>query len=335
MKSRWPILVAFLAIFVAVSCNLPFSLPSNQPTAPAQPTTEQKLTPLATEVQGTLGPATFPTFPPTFTPPPLLITQAPTTDPTKRIATGLAQSTVTVEVENKGKFSESRIVVLEDIKGNTKLLTRVDKALAGLGLTGPNVINYYDATGDFYKAIKSGKPWDLIIVAAENRTSYRLGIWDAVKAHADKNTAIIIENWYQNELIKSNIDPLFEKCGIRVEAKWTRHDGFDPLNYALLALEPEHPIFNTPNKVRMPMPVNAFWKGTVGDLLTTTQGSEAQILSGLRPSQPDRYGLVASCLDGRMIYQSFSTHDYPKDETIKLWQNYIVYTLNNHYKNNY
>jgi hypothetical protein len=36
-------------------------------------------------------------------------------------------------------------------------------------------------------------------------------------------------------------------------------------------------------------------------------------------------------MDGRVIWQSFSTHDYAADDTLALWQNYIVYTLKNRF----
>jgi hypothetical protein len=36
-------------------------------------------------------------------------------------------------------------------------------------------------------------------------------------------------------------------------------------------------------------------------------------------------------MDGRVILQTFSSHDYPTNDMVALWQNYIVYTLTNHF----
>ncbi|HTP02521.1 MAG TPA: hypothetical protein VMJ64_14195 [Anaerolineales bacterium] len=41
--------------------------------------------------------------------------------------------------------------------------------------------------------------------------------------------------------------------------------------------------------------------------------------------------MLASCYDGRVILQTFSDHDYRQEEIIALWQNYIHYTLKNHF----
>jgi len=43
------------------------------------------------------------------------------------------------------------------------------------------------------------------------------------------------------------------------------------------------------------------------------------------------YGLIAECLDGRVVWQTVSTHDYKDQEMISLWQNYIYNTLQARY----
>jgi len=41
--------------------------------------------------------------------------------------------------------------------------------------------------------------------------------------------------------------------------------------------------------------------------------------------------VLATCFEGRVIIQTFSDHDYHQADIIPLWQNYIHYTLKNHF----
>ena len=59
---------------------------------------------------------------------------------------------------------------------------------------------------------------------------------------------------------------------------------------------------------------------------------DAELLAGLYQSHKSDYGVLAACIEGRVIFQTFSTHDYRQDQTVPLWQNMITYTLSNHFK---
>jgi hypothetical protein len=61
-------------------------------------------------------------------------------------------------------------------------------------------------------------------------------------------------------------------------------------------------------------------------------GSTAQILASRTLDQTGADGLITSCMEGRVILQTFDSHDYPTDNMIALWENYIIYTLTNHFK---
>jgi len=79
------------------------------------------------------------------------------------------------------------------------------------------------------------------------------------------------------------------------------------------------------------IPQNVMWNGDVGDLVKLNPGSSAVLLAGTQPKEYASYGLMAECLDGRMLWQTFSTHDYKTQDMINLWTNYIVYTLKARY----
>jgi len=42
--------------------------------------------------------------------------------------------------------------------------------------------------------------------------------------------------------------------------------------------------------------------------------------------------LLTECLDGRLVWQTFSTHDYKDQDMISLWQNYIYNALQARYE---
>jgi hypothetical protein len=56
----------------------------------------------------------------------------------------------------------------------------------------------------------------------------------------------------------------------------------------------------------------------------------ADMLAGLSAKKSDE-GVLATCYDGRVIIQTFSDHDYDEADILPLWQNYIHYTLKNHF----
>jgi hypothetical protein len=94
-------------------------------------------------------------------------------------------------------------------------------------------------------------------------------------------------------------------------------------------------VFNTPNRVtRFGASLSdptLVWYGDIGDFVKLRGGSTAKILASHASGQDMSYGLITSCMDGRVILQTFSSHDYPTNDVVALWQNYIVYTLTNHF----
>jgi len=52
---------------------------------------------------------------------------------------------------------------------------------------------------------------------------------------------------------------------------------------------------------------------------------------GIDPSKPNSRAVLTSCLGGRLVLQTFDTHEYSREDMLKLWQNYVYYTLTNHF----
>jgi hypothetical protein len=60
-------------------------------------------------------------------------------------------------------------------------------------------------------------------------------------------------------------------------------------------------------------------------------GGDAKLLAGISPREKNQFGVLSTCLEGRMVLQTFDSHDYRQSQVIPLWQNYIYYTLKNHF----
>jgi hypothetical protein len=61
-------------------------------------------------------------------------------------------------------------------------------------------------------------------------------------------------------------------------------------------------------------------------------GGDAKLIFGLHAGNTSTSGTVATCLNGRMVVQTFSNHDYHQKDVIALWQNYITWVLTNRFK---
>lgn len=231
------------------------------------------------------------------------------------------------------KIRSAKILVYDDARGSKVILPRINKALEGLGLTGTNVVNFNDESGNFLRRLQDGSTWDLVILGDEDRNPTRFGIWDTLKEHVDRKTALIVETWYLNQISDSQITPMMKECGFEIQDNWVRiEDGFNPVRYALYPLKTDHPVFTTPNAVPLPLRLNWVWFGDVGDIYRLSPNSKAELLMGLYPIEKNRWGTLVSCYEGRVIFQGFATHDYSPEVTNKLWQNYIVNTLMAHFK---
>ncbi|MFN2304112.1 MAG: hypothetical protein ACK2TV_10310 [Anaerolineales bacterium] len=206
----------------------------------------------------------------------------------------------------------------------------VEKAIDGLGL-GRNTMDVRDAMGNFLANMNSGTNWDLIIVAAESRNSISGEFFDVIADQMDRGTSFIIEIWYIDEIASGRIQPVMQRCGIAFHQDWWRRPNDNLNEYLVYLLEPSDPMFSEPNTISMLIPYDIMWIDDVGDMVKLNAGSDAVLLAGALPKEHNAYGLLAECLDGRMVWQTFSTHDYKTQDMINLWQNYIYNTLRARY----
>lgn len=222
----------------------------------------------------------------------------------------------------------ANILVYEDMKGNFAFLPRVDQALDALGLRGANVVRVGDAQGNFLRELNTGRGWDLVIVAGESRQAPTGEFWDVIgELVIQDDVALIAEVWDMDSYYIGKISPLLSRCGITLFRDWERNPmAFDIYDYSIYWLEPQHPVFTQPNVVEPLLVTSLTWDWDVGDLIKL-KGGDAEIIAGTQKKEYSSYGLITTCMEGRVLWQTFSTHDYGADDTIALWQNYIEYTL--------
>lgn len=324
--------VVILLILMSMACNMPGTseqaakekslletqaamsvqqtvMAMSQQTEAAQPQQEQPQQPAQEQPQAQPTFTPYPTYTtaPQATAAPPQPTAAPDFDEWKRTA---------------------NILVYEDMKGNFSFLPRVDQALDALGYSGANVVRVGDAQGNFMRELNTGRGWDLIIVAGESRTAPTGEFWDVIgELVIQDDVALIAETWDLDSYYIGKISPLMSRCGITLHRDWERDpNAFDIYNYSIYWLDSTHPIFTEPNIVQPFLVSDLVWWWDAGDLIKI-KGGDAELLAGTQKKEYSLYGLITTCMEGRVVWQTFSTHDYPYDDTIALWQNYIEYAL--------
>ena len=304
------------------------SLPTKTPKAQVQPAATDTLQPAAATntLQAAAATDTLQAAA-TNTP------QGAATDTLQPAATNTTQASQGLTADQiKAKIDSSNILAYEDMVGDPSFVPVVTRALKGIG---GNHVNVADAMGTFMDKLNSSTKWDLIIMAAEARNNISGDYWTAIQDQVDNHhAALVVEIWYLDQINGGKIAPLLYECGIDVQQSWTRKNIFNPVDFDMYWNVPDSPVFNTPNTVERFRSSNStdVWYGDVGDFMQLNDGSHATILASHVSGDTTGHGLISSCMNGTVLFQTFSTHDYPTNNMVMLWQNYITYTLTNHFK---
>ncbi len=249
-------------------------------------------------------------------------TPAATETPAPTAEAPVPSATPDIEAQIQG----ANILLFEDIAGYYDLTRWVRDALDARGWKYTDV---GDAVGDFKSEILSGKKWDLVIVAAEARSGFQGELFEYLSDQINKDTAVIIETWYLDEMAAGPISDITSQCGVRFQKDWWEPDRN---SRSIVWFDPEHPLFHAPNEGFSLVHNAPYWEGDAGDMMRTRAGGgNGGLLAGIYSWEKSSYGTIAVCYDGRVILQTFSTHDYRKSDMTDLWQNYAYYTLKNHF----
>ena len=201
----------------------------------------------------------------------------------------------------------------------------VKEALDNLGLKYTHTGSY---SGHFMQNLNSGTIYDLVIVDAEDKDIISGEFWDVINTRLNRDkAALIVEVWYLNTEANGPINKIMSKCGIA----YRKDIDFDDSIYWW---DPTNPIFNQPNTVLPLLNFSRFWNGgngEAGDQIRLTGNGDATMLAGLTASSGQE-GVMAVCMQGRVIFQTFSDHDYHEGDIVPLWENYIYNTLKAHFE---
>jgi hypothetical protein len=224
-------------------------------------------------------------------------------------------------------LESARILLFEDMSASRQIRI-VKEALDDLGYF---YLDVGSAKGWFKTQLLSGTDWDLVIAAAEAEREFGGEFFEYLDNQVAKGAGLVLENWDIDAAPSGKAGLLLKRCGLRFRVDW-----YMPEMRVFFWTLPDAPIFHEPNQIPNQLRNAApLWTGDLGDLLEVdphfaNRNDAPLILASTNPDIKDSNGLLASCLDGRLIIQTFRTHDYQHDDMLHLWQNYIYQTLKAH-----
>ncbi|MBN1537891.1 MAG: hypothetical protein JW908_14225 [Anaerolineales bacterium] len=350
---KWGFIVALIAIFiVTMSCDIPSSsndsakltlaaldvkatVDAQQNINNAEATNQALLlqsTKDALDMQGTIQAqqALLSAVPPTAEPP---TAEPPTQEPPPPAQTEEPSSEETEESEDVPQLSEkeldekikaAKILLFEDMSG-TGWYRYVQE---GVDLGEWSYTDVGSAQGWFKDNLLSTTKWDLIIAASESRTKIQGEFFVYLMDHLKRGTAVIIEHWALDNLSQGKVAPILAKCGIGIYRDWFVALGTVP-NLSVWALKPDHPIFTYPNEGISLRRYTNFWVNDTdkGDLLKITSGGDAELVAGTIADRKSDHGTIASCMEGRLIIMTQSSHEYYREDITRLWENVTYQAL--------
>lgn len=258
-------------------------------------------------------------------PPPLqtLIPPPPTTEQTVPDSPEPLTQTALASEPDRRALQAARILLFENMSASRQIRL-VQRALDWGGYF---YLDVGSATGWFKSQLLSEQEWDLVIAAAEAERPFGGEFYTYLYERFEQGAALIVEDWNLDAAPSGRVQPLLRACGVRFQLDW-----YQPELRAIFWTDPYHPLLQYPNMIaRNLRNAPILWPDDVGDLLRLDPdragGSGAVILAGTNPRWKEDHGLLVSCVEGRLILQTFRSHEYQHDDMVSLWQNYIYHAL--------
>ncbi len=312
-SNRWVVITfIFVSIAVVLACGVSVTSPQSSPAFdPTKAALEIQGTALALQLTEAALNAEEPAEP--VNPP------AEPNQPAPPAPAPVVEATPTPDIE--ARIRSAKILVYEntDERG---IGMWIQEALDGMGLRYTQTGSY---SGHFMEYLNSGVKYDLIIVGAEDKDKISGEFWDMINTRLMRDkAALIAEVWYLDREANGPIGKILAGCGIRFQKDM-------PVDNSVYWWVPDHPVFNEPNTVLPLIHYDLFWANQAGDRIMLGSGGDATLLAGVSARAQADESVLATCYQGRVIIQTFSDHDYHEADIIPLWQNYIHYTLSNHF----
>jgi hypothetical protein len=288
----------------------------NAPTATPVPTNTAQPTPVPPTVA-----------PPTQAPPPTVAAQ-----PAQPTAGAVQGPQAPANIEEL--ITNSNVLLYEDVAGYPDVFRYVAAAMERLGFRrGDNYVDVGDAQGRLLTGMETGtapngKPWDLVIIASEVRDAIQGDYFQAIESLlSSSDTKVILEHYYLDDIHLGAAKPLLLRCGVDVR-EWN-YGAINDLD--LFIQDGNHPSVSELVKITgfRKSDTWAAYGDDVGDLMYLTGTGDAKFILGTRsPVSDDRqYGALVECIDGNLILQTTSTHNYLDESMVSLWANNIHYLL--------
>jgi len=233
------------------------------------------------------------------------------------------------DAQLNAQMQAAKILLFEDISGSKTHLPRFVKET--LDKTKYSYTDVGSGQGWLKEQLASEIDWDLIIVSSEVSGRISGEFFDYLSDYAAKGTAIILELWGLDDVYQGKSKTFLDDCGIEFEMDWSSASS-SPLWF----LQPDNPIFHEPNELNSRLRyLKRLWPDG-GDLVNIKKYGgkvvgDAVLLLGTRMDITDSHAVLTSCMGGRVLIQTFTSHQYNYEDMLKLWENYIYFTLKNHF----
>jgi len=227
-------------------------------------------------------------------------------------------------------MKSASILVFEDISSDYNVYRYVPIAINGLGLS---YVDEADALGRFKDQLLSrgpgGQGWDLIIAAKEIRSELQGEFYEYLNDGITNGSSVILEEWDMDRLAGGKLSLLTGRCGVDFDRNWTGNDIEDTVIYAING---DHRAHHFPSEGLSLTKVTGYWLGfDLGDRMRLAPGSTATPIWSLYGKSNSTDIVAVSCVNDRMIIQTYGTHSYAQDRIVPVWQNYIYSTLRARY----
>jgi len=233
-----------------------------------------------------------------------------------------------------GNFNElmksAQILLYEDMVSDPTEYRYAKRTLEAMGLRFKDDGNAQGwLKSDLLGNAPNGKPWDLVIIAAEFRSDVTGEYFDYLKAILDKGIPVILESWIIDSVSQGRVSPILTKCGVQVYPYFPAGFSVNDVLMWPIAATSQHPIMNDPNTGLRFTRARTKWISSMdlGSKMALTGGGDAILLLGTDAQSDFKDGTLAVCMQGRLTLQTFSSHSFEWDTMYPLWENYITNAL--------
>jgi hypothetical protein len=233
-----------------------------------------------------------------------------------------------------GNFQEqmksAQILLYEDMVSDPSEYRYVKKTLDAMDLRYKDDGNAQGwLKSDLLGSSPSGKPWDLVIIAAEARSDVTGEYFDYIDDVLDKGTPVILESWILDSVSQGRASPILTKCGVQVYPYFPKAFSVNDVVMWPIGSTNQHPIMNDPNGGLKFTRARDKWllSMDLGSKMALTGRGDAIFLLGTDAQSDFKDGTLAVCMKGHLILQTFSSHSFEWDTMYPLWENYITNAL--------